>query len=77
MSRRAPVLLFLLALAVRLPIAGLHLEEIVRTGSGIEGVVVGRVLELSEEPDPALIERYEGVYREFRRLEEALGPLFG
>jgi phenylalanyl-tRNA synthetase beta chain len=35
-------------LARRLPIAGLQVEEVIRTGSGIEGVVVGRVLEVEE-----------------------------
>ncbi len=37
-------------LAARLTIAGPHVEEVVRTGSGIERVVVGRVLEISEIP---------------------------
>lgn len=37
-------------LAGRLTIAGPHVEEIVRTGSGIEHVVVGKVLEISEIP---------------------------
>jgi phenylalanyl-tRNA synthetase beta chain len=37
-------------LAQRLPIAGLQVEEVVRTGSGIEGVVVGKVLEINEIP---------------------------
>ena len=37
-------------LARRLPIAGLQVEEVIRTGSGIEGVVVGKVLEISEIP---------------------------
>jgi phenylalanyl-tRNA synthetase beta chain len=37
-------------LARRLPIAGLQVEEVIRTGSGIEGVVVGRVLEINEIP---------------------------
>ncbi|HEV8254530.1 MAG TPA: phenylalanine--tRNA ligase subunit beta, partial [Vicinamibacteria bacterium] len=37
-------------LARRLPIAGLQVEEVIRTGSGIEGVVVGRVLEVEEIP---------------------------
>jgi phenylalanyl-tRNA synthetase beta chain len=37
-------------LARRLPIAGLQVEEVVRTGSGIEGVVVGKVLEINEIP---------------------------
>ena len=37
-------------LAARLTIAGPHVEEIVRTGSGIERVVVGKVLEISEIP---------------------------
>jgi phenylalanyl-tRNA synthetase beta chain len=34
-------------LARRLPIAGLQVEEVIRTGSGIEGVVVGKVLEIN------------------------------
>jgi phenylalanyl-tRNA synthetase beta chain len=37
-------------LARRLPIAGLQVEEVIRTGTGIEGVVVGRVLEVEEIP---------------------------
>jgi phenylalanyl-tRNA synthetase beta chain len=37
-------------LARRLPIAGLQVEEVIRTGSGIEGVVVGKVLEINEIP---------------------------
>ena len=37
-------------LARRLPIAGLQVEEVIRTGAGIEGVVVGKVLDISEIP---------------------------
>ena len=37
-------------LARRLPIAGLQVEEVLRTGAGIEGVVVGRVLDIEEIP---------------------------
>jgi phenylalanyl-tRNA synthetase beta chain len=37
-------------LAARLTIAGPHVEEIIRTGSGIEHVVVGKVLDISEIP---------------------------
>ena len=37
-------------LARRLPIAGLQVEEVIRSGSGIEGVVVGRVLDIEEIP---------------------------
>ena len=38
-------------LAARLPIAGLAVEEVIRTGAGIEGVVVGKVLEVEEIPE--------------------------
>ena len=37
-------------LARRLPIAGLQVEEVLRTGAGIEGVVVGKVLDIEEIP---------------------------
>jgi phenylalanyl-tRNA synthetase beta chain len=37
-------------LARRLPIAGLQVEEVIRSGAGIEGVVVGRVLDIEEIP---------------------------
>lgn len=38
-------------LAARLPAAGLKVEELIRTGAGIEGVVVGRVLDIRDHPD--------------------------
>jgi phenylalanyl-tRNA synthetase beta chain len=38
-------------IASRLSLHGLAVEEIARTGSGISGVVVGRVLEIADHPD--------------------------
>lgn len=37
-------------LAARLPIAGLQIEEVIRTGAEMSGVVVARVLEVEEVP---------------------------
>src|SRR5438093_9511248 len=57
-------------LAVRLPIAGLAVDEVIRTGAEIRGVVVGRVLEVEEVPEArkvvlARVDAGDGVHEIF------------